>query len=175
MKALRDDQSLSKEDRMAKMRALRQAEKTQMDAILTPEQQQKMKAMRENHKGGPGMGMGREGGMGGMNPAEHLAKALNLTTDQQTKVKAIFQQNEQQMRAIHDDQSLSPEDRRAKMEQLHESIKSQVNGVLTPEQQQKFAQLHKDHGPGHGGRGGRHHPGGQGGEEAPPPPPGEDS
>jgi protein CpxP len=177
MKALRDDQSLSQEDRMAKMRALRQAEKTQMDAILTPEQKQKMESMRENHPGGPGMGHG-EGGMGpgGMNPGEHLAKELNLTQDQQSKVSAIFKQNEQQMRAIHDDKSLSPEDRHAKMQQIHESMKSQMNGVLTSEQQQKFAQLQKEHGPGRGefgghGPGGRRRPGGQDGQQAPPPPP----
>jgi Spy/CpxP family protein refolding chaperone len=167
MQAIRNDQSLTQEQRQQQMRALHESMKTQMDAVLTPDQQQKMAQMHEKHggMGGPGM-------MGG-NPGERMAKELNLTADQQTKMKAIMESTHQQMSAIEKDQSLSQQDKHAKIQQLHESTKSQISAILTPDQQQKFAQMHEHMG--QGGRGRGHRPGGQGGEQgegAQTPPPG---
>jgi len=58
-------------------------------------------------------------------------------------MKSIMESTHQQMRAIQDNQSLSQQDKDAKIQQLHESTKSQVNAMLTPDQQQKFAQIHE--------------------------------
>ncbi len=49
---LRNDTSLSQEDRRAKMKAIREDTATQMKAVLTPEQFQKWQDMR-NHRNGP--------------------------------------------------------------------------------------------------------------------------
>ena len=57
-----------------------------------------------------------------------------VTADQQTKVKAIIEETHQQMRTTMNDQSLSKEAKQAKMKQMHESVQSKVNAVLTPEQ-----------------------------------------
>jgi len=58
--ALRDDTSLSQEDRFAKMMALRKESETKVRALLTPEQQQKFDAMP---RPGPGRrGWGDHGG-----------------------------------------------------------------------------------------------------------------
>ena len=160
MQALHQDQSLTKEQRMEQSRALRQTMKEDMDSVLTPEQQKKLASMHEGHRPGGPMGMKRG--------EDRMAQELNLTADQKTKVQSIMGSAHQQSKAIHEDQSLSIQDKHAKIKQLHESMKSQVNSVLTPEQQQKFAQLHERMGPGGAGRG--RHRGGQGeGAQTPPP------
>ena len=49
-KELRDDAALSQEDKRAKMMELRKAEAEEIRAVLTPEQQEKMKALRKEGK-----------------------------------------------------------------------------------------------------------------------------
>ncbi|MCU1306778.1 MAG: hypothetical protein JWN45_1473 [Acidobacteriaceae bacterium] len=162
MKAIRDDKSLTPEQRQEKIRALRVSMKRDMDAVLTPDQLQKMAKMRESGEmGGPG---GHPGMMG-------MAKKLNLTADQQTKVKSIMESTHQQMQTVEQNQSLSQQDKQAQIKQLHESTKTQISALLTPDQQQKFAQMHDHMGKGRHG----HHPGGTGGQQdngAQQPPPG---
>jgi periplasmic protein CpxP/Spy len=50
----------------------------------------------------------------------------------------------QQMKAVREDSSLSQEQRRTKMNSIHESFHDQINAVLTPEQQAKFEQMRKE-------------------------------
>src|SRR5215471_12384664 len=64
------------------------------------------------HPGGPGM-RGRPG-------FDEMAQELNLTDDQKTKVKAAMADMMNKMKAVHDDTSLSPEDKRAKMKEAHD-------------------------------------------------------
>lgn len=79
-----------------------------------------------------------------MSPEAHLqmlSEKLNLTDDQTAKLKPILEDQAQQMKAVHDDTSLSQEQRKAKKKALHESFHDQINGVLTPEQQAKWKQM----------------------------------
>ena len=55
MKAIRENQSLSKEQKRAQIKALKETTQTQRKAILTTEQQQKMEEMRKDGKGMKGM------------------------------------------------------------------------------------------------------------------------
>jgi protein CpxP len=86
---------------------------------------------------GPGMG----------NVDDHvkeLTTKLNLTADQQTKVKAILEENHQQMQTTMKDESLSKEDKHAKMKEMHESVHAKVRDVLTDDQKPKFDAMVKD-------------------------------
>lgn len=79
---------------------------------------------------------------------ESLSKELNLTDEQKAKVKPILEDEGKQMKAVREDSSLSQEQKHDKAKQIHETTHSQINDLLTPEQQQKFAQLkeqHKEH------------------------------
>jgi periplasmic protein CpxP/Spy len=73
-----------------------------------------------------------------------LTEKLNLTADQQAKVKPILEDQAQQMKAVRDDTSLSEDQRKAKMKAIHESLHGQINGVLTPEQQAKLKQMKQE-------------------------------
>jgi len=107
---------------------------------------------------------GRPERRGRMDPGqmlEHLKTALNLTDDQVAKVKAIVQAQGDKRRAIMEDDSLSREDRWAKVMDLMKSTHDQIRALLTPDQQQKFDAMPRR------GRGMR----GEGPAGGPPPPP----
>jgi periplasmic protein CpxP/Spy len=70
-----------------------------------------------------------------------LTEKLNLTEDQQAKLKPILEDQSKQMKALHDDTSLAPADKQAKMKELHEWSTEKINAVLTPDQQAKWKQM----------------------------------
>ena len=105
------------------------------------------------------MGQGGPGGghhmMSADQQLEHMTQMLNLTADQQQKIKPILENQQTQMQALHQDTSMSQADRRSKMMQIHQNTQQQIGAVLTPEQQQKWQQMqeqHREH-MGHGGMG----------------------
>ena len=65
------------------------------------------------------------------NHVERLTKALDLTPDQQAKVKAIFEQAKPQIKAAW-------EEGRQKAQAIRENIRSQIRPILTPAQQAKY-------------------------------------
>lgn len=74
-----------------------------------------------------------------------LSEKLNLTDEQKAKLKPILQDQAQQLKAVHDDTSLSPEQKTAKKKAIHESFHDRINAVLTLEQQAKFKEMkHED-------------------------------
>ena len=89
--------------------------------------------------GGPPMGP-----MTPENRLKMLTEKLNLTDDQQAKLKPIIEDQAKQMKAIHDDSSLAPADRQAKMKEIHESSIEKMNAILTPDQQAKWKQLRQE-------------------------------
>ena len=95
------------------------------------------------HMGHGGHG-GREGRMDPNQRVKMLSEKLNLTKDQQSKVKDIFTSQQKQMQSLMQDQSMSREDKRSKFEQMRGDTDSQVRAVLTGDQQQKFDALLKD-------------------------------
>lgn len=74
-----------------------------------------------------------------------LSEKLNLTDEQKAKLKPILQDQQKQVKAVREDASLSPEQKQAKMKSIHESLHSQINAVLTPEQQTKFNEMQREH------------------------------
>jgi Spy/CpxP family protein refolding chaperone len=85
--------------------------------------------------------------MGPMTPENRLkmlTEKLNLTEDQQAKLKPILEDQSKQIKAIHDDASLAPADRQAKMKEVHESSTEKINAVLTPDQQAKWKQMRQE-------------------------------
>jgi Spy/CpxP family protein refolding chaperone len=73
-----------------------------------------------------------------------LTEKLNLTEDQQAKMKPILEDQAKQMKALHDDASLAPADKHAKMKELHESSTEKINAVLTADQQTKWKQMKQE-------------------------------
>ena len=102
---------------------------------------------QQNPPAQPG-GDQKQGGHGHMSSSDDMMKdltaKLNLTADQQTKIKSIMEEQHAQMRATMNDQSLSKEDKHAKMKSMHDSFHAKVREVLTDEQKPKFDAMVKD-------------------------------
>jgi Spy/CpxP family protein refolding chaperone len=89
---------------------------------------------------GGGMG-GHRGGGRMMDPDQrlaHMTKRYKLTADQQSQIKPILQDEQQQMQAMRSDTSTSRDDKRAKMQSMHQASQQKIEAVLTDEQRQKF-------------------------------------
>jgi periplasmic protein CpxP/Spy len=76
---------------------------------------------------------------------EMLTKQLKLTSDQQAKVLDIFKSEQSQMEGLRSDSSLSQEDRRSKMMEIHKTTNDQVRALLDPDQQKKFDAMQSQH------------------------------
>jgi protein CpxP len=97
---------------------------------------------------------------------EMLTKRLSLTPDQVTQVKAIDKDGMTQMTALHQDTSIAPADKHAKMKAIHEAQTAKIRAILTDDQKPKFdAMLAHEHERMENRRDG------EGGSENPPPPP----
>jgi Spy/CpxP family protein refolding chaperone len=81
---------------------------------------------------------------------QRMTQALNLTEDQQAKIKPILENESTQMQGLRSDSSLSQDDRMAKMKQIRENTTSQINPILTPDQQKQYAEMTSRMGRGRG-------------------------
>jgi Spy/CpxP family protein refolding chaperone len=94
-------------------------------------------------------GMGHHMGHGQMMPSvddqiKHLSKKLSLSDDQQAKLKPILEDQRKQMEAIHNDASLSREDRFSKMQELRQNSDTQIKSVLNEDQQKNFDKMREE-------------------------------
>ena len=80
-------------------------------------------------------------GMRGAPNIDQLATTLKLTDDQKTKVKPILDAQQQKIRDLRADTTLSPEDRRTKMQAIRDDTLKQLKDVLTPEQYDQYQKL----------------------------------
>jgi Spy/CpxP family protein refolding chaperone len=146
---LKNNTQLSDEQRKTRKKELHQNFKSQADAILTPaqkEQLSQMKATRTakeknaNFKGAKGnkMAMGARG--------EGFQKELNLTQYQQTKITQIRSEYRTKFEALRNDNSLTQEQKRTKMQELIKAQQEQVKTILTKEQVEKMESARKERG-----------------------------
>jgi periplasmic protein CpxP/Spy len=75
---------------------------------------------------------------------QHLTKKLNLSDDQQTKVKAVLEDQRTKMEALRNDASTSREDRFPKMREIHENSNTQIKAILNEDQQKKFDKIEQE-------------------------------
>lgn len=84
---------------------------------------------------------GAQGGPGSMHGRpnfDQLAKDLNLTEDQKTKLKAALDEQQTKMKALREDTSVAQADKRAKAKEIREATQAKIKEILTPEQLKKW-------------------------------------
>ena len=70
----------------------------------------------------------------------HMAKRYSLTSDQQAQITPILANQQQQMKALRQDSTMSREDKMAKMQSIHADSTNKIQALLNDNQKQKFAQ-----------------------------------
>lgn len=84
--------------------------------------------------------------------AEQIAKDLGLTDDQKAKVKAALEEQQAAMKTLHENTTLSKEDKRTQMKALRESFLAKMKEILTPDQFEKWQKAMQHNRPSGGGQ-----------------------
>lgn len=124
-RAIRQNKSLTPQQRIGQLRQLRDSSRAQVEALLTPEQVAKMP------RPGAPRAMAR------------MAQRLNLTADQKSKIRPLFADQHKQVQAVQSDAALTPQQRQEKVREIRKATQQQVMAVLTPEQQQQMKQMRR--------------------------------
>lgn len=77
-----------------------------------------------------------------------VAQAIGLTNAQKAQMQAIMTQGYQQAFALHQNASLTPQAKQAKMMALQQATRKRMMAVLTPAQKQKLAAMNRSKGSG---------------------------
>ncbi|MBI5705761.1 MAG: hypothetical protein HZC36_02105, partial [Armatimonadetes bacterium] len=70
-----------------------------------------------------------------------LREGLQLTDEQAAKVRAILEETRKSGQAVRAQQDLKPEERRQKLDTLHEAEREKLLQVFTEEQREKFSKM----------------------------------
>ncbi|MCL5105110.1 MAG: hypothetical protein M1133_13485 [Armatimonadetes bacterium] len=126
--------SASKDEKQSQVKALRQKAGEDIMAVLTPEQQAKATQTKfVDRILSPRAAMAAR--------FMRVLGQLNLTEAQKTQVKDIMKGNRDACAAVRNDTSLTPEARRAKMQQVRTDTLDKIKAILTSEQLTKFNEL----------------------------------
>jgi Spy/CpxP family protein refolding chaperone len=77
----------------------------------------------------------QQGEMAMRDKLQSAVESLNLTDDQKPKVKDIFADAKAKRQTVWSDSSLTDDQKKAKMKELHAGTMAKLNEVLTPDQQ----------------------------------------
>jgi periplasmic protein CpxP/Spy len=129
LRELKQDNSLSRQEKLEKFKAARERLIAEIKQVLTPEQFAKWKAKQRPLGGAPAGPMARL----------HEAIAdLNLTDQQKEQLKPIYQEQMEKLRELHQDASLSIPEKLDRLKAIHTEIAPKLKKILTAEQYAKW-------------------------------------
>lgn len=129
IKAIKENTSLTKEQKQAKIKPLKESKQAEIKSVLTPDQYTKFQELKKNKP-----------------HAKHKDKVLDkldLTDDQQSKMKALNQEYHPKMKAIRTNASLADTEKKKQIKALKKNKDSEIGKILTPEQLKKYKELKK--------------------------------
>jgi Spy/CpxP family protein refolding chaperone len=148
---LKNNTTLSQEQKQARRKELHLQHKAQASAILTPaqrEQAEKMKAEWKTEgkagKSNKDKGARKGDAAGRAGKSFGMQQELNLTQDQKTKMQQIRTDYRSKFEALRNDKALTQEQKRAKMQELMQAQQAQMKSVLTKEQAEKMEAQRKE-------------------------------
>ncbi len=137
MEDLKKNDQITVREWKTKMESLRKTHMESMKGVLTAEQKDKLAKQREELKTRHTEMEKRTG--------DRMKTELNLTADQSAKLDANRKANFEQMKKIRENSSLSEDQKREQMKQLHLKQKESLKSILTKEQLEKLKEKHKGH------------------------------
>ncbi|BCW97950.1 MAG: hypothetical protein KatS3mg024_0777 [Armatimonadota bacterium] len=159
---IRWDSSLTPEQIAAEIAKVRQEGHERVMNVLTPEQRQQFQSRWPGAAPGVGLGrgpcgagLGRGAGMGrgagrGIGPGaawlgagygmSGLVPGVQLTAEQQERIRQIRQDGARQVAAVMADPNLTAQERALRVQEIRTQTHEQVMSVFTPEQRRQFEQ-----------------------------------
>jgi Spy/CpxP family protein refolding chaperone len=154
MQAARQAAGEDKEQAKNAMKAIRKESVEKIKAVLTPEQQQKLAAIKKQQHGKPGHHRmhGRDSMREGMarNMTERMKTELSLTEAQVPQVEALNQTLENRMKALREKkgQGAGEEELKALRKSIMREYREGLAKILTPEQREILKKKRETHKPG---------------------------
>ena len=129
LRAFREDPSLSQEQKLAKLKALREEINAEAGKLLTPEQ---LKSWREKQ------GQATTPAPGPMTRIQETIKGLNLSEDQKAQLQPLYEEQMARLRELHQDKALSPTQKLDKLVAMQNELAPKVKKVMSVEQFSKW-------------------------------------
>ncbi|MEI7947676.1 MAG: hypothetical protein WCJ02_13330 [bacterium] len=124
-KAIRENASLSEEEKRVQMKALYDGIREKLKAILTPAQRKEMEAA---------FSASAQGANKRFAVASSKIFGVTLTPSQMEQFKAFNAAAEPAKKAIRENSALSAEEKQAQMKTVYDGIREKVKSILTPAQ-----------------------------------------
>lgn len=137
IKVVRDDSSLTQDQKREKVRAIHAATYERIKPLLTAEQLKKHEEMMTR------AGEWRWQMASPEVRLEKMGKDLNLTAEQKAKIKPILEREQTKMKSIHEDSTLTREQMREQMMTIHRSTYDEIKSILTPEQVKRHESMER--------------------------------
>ena len=130
MEELKKNDNITVKEWKSKAETIRKEHKAKMEGILTPDQKEKMAKMKAEAKDT------REGME--KNRAADMKTRLGLSDEQATKMAANRKEVGEKMKAIRENKSLTDDQKREQMKDLHKKQQDNMKSILTEEQLKKL-------------------------------------
>jgi hypothetical protein len=114
--------------------ALQKDKKVKLQALLTPQQNNELAARRKKRA--------EDAQVREVAHLERLKLHLNLSDDQVAKIKASQENLRSQVKSIHENDNLLPQEKRGQMKALLAKRNDTYKAVLTPDQYTQFEKMH---------------------------------
>jgi Spy/CpxP family protein refolding chaperone len=121
----------------SKIATIRKDHHEKVEKVLTDEQKASLKKMHKEH--GKGFRQDKH------NRIEEMKKELSLTDEQTAAVEKNLSESLIKMRTVHDDKSLTDDQKKTQYKTLHDQQQESLKSILTPDQWTKFQELKKNH------------------------------
>lgn len=144
-KAAMDTQKLTAAERKEQLQTLHQQQRAQVESILTPAQKEQLAKQRTDRKSRLNEAeKGNRRGTMTHREGRGTYQELDLTTEQQAKLKEIRTDFRTKAETLRNDAALTDAQRKEKLQELHKAQKEDMKTVLTKEQQEKLELLRKE-------------------------------
>lgn len=145
MQALKNNSSLTADQLKDQRKELHKKYQDQMQTVFTPAQKEQLKKLRAERKDKVGKKDHKNKNRKDFAKRGNFQKELNLTQAQQDQLAKMRTDLKSQMQSIHNDQSLTQDQKKEKIHSLMKDQKDKFKSVLTKEQIEKLQSLRKEH------------------------------
>ena len=131
MQTLKQNETLAATEKQERMHLLQKQYRDSSKAVLTAEQNTKLKSIREDstHMNTKHM------------EKKELQDSLNLTEEQVAKLKEMQAKDHAEILKIQQDSSVTEANKKFRVEELKKERRKEMESILTPDQQRKYKEM----------------------------------
>ena len=130
MQDLKKQDNITVKEWKSRKEKLRNDHKKSIEGLLTQDQKEQLKKMKEDHKG--------QMAARGEKRMDMMKEKLALTDEQSAKMKELHSGLSEKMKGIRENKSLEPEQKKEQIQELMKQNKEKMKSILTEDQLKKL-------------------------------------